>query len=198
VVAVRREHNGDKALGKFDSQSVPMIAVGRCPHSNGIQFYNPSNGTFVLSIDYKFQPSAMSGAFFGLKYQSGTFIYRLDKTTSIYAPKFLLDNSVYVHTHSPLSIAKVIGIPTYDKPNIYTVSFRDGTIVEYLEDQLSAMNSPVSTKPSLLPSWIKGGCNAILFLANMPKHVMVHYNSPLILIVGIFILGKQRMVMVFS
>jgi hypothetical protein len=123
VAAVRHEHNGDKALGKFDSQSVPMIAVGQCPHSNGIQFYNPSNGTFVLSINYKFQPSVTSGAFFGLKCQSGTFIYRLDKTMSIYAPKFLLDNSVYVHTHSPPSIAKVIGIPTYDKLNIYTVSF---------------------------------------------------------------------------
>jgi hypothetical protein len=52
VAAVRREQQGDQSLGKFDSQSVPMIAVGRCPNSNGIQFYNPSNGTFVSSIDY--------------------------------------------------------------------------------------------------------------------------------------------------
>jgi hypothetical protein len=70
--------------------------------------------------------------------------------------------------------------------------------VEHLEDQLSAMNSPVSTTPSLLPSWIKGGCSATLFLADMPKHIMVHYSSPLILIVGIFILGKQRIKMAFS
>jgi len=169
VAAVRRERQGDQTLGKFDSQSVPMIAVGRCPNSNGIQFYNPSNGTFVSSIDYKFQPNVTSGSFFGLKYQSGTFIYRLDETTYIHAPKFLLNSQVYVHTHSPPSVAKVIGIPTYDTPNIYTVCYKDGSIAEYLDDQLSAVNSTVSTKPTLLPNWIKGGCNATLFLADMPK-----------------------------
>ena len=41
-----------------------MIAVGHCPHSNGIQFYNPANGTFVYSIDYKFQAHITSGAKF--------------------------------------------------------------------------------------------------------------------------------------
>ena len=89
-----------------------MIAVGRCQNSNAIHFYNPANGTFVSSIDYKFQNNVTSGAFFGLKYQPGTFIYRLDKSTTIFAPKFLLDSSVYVHTHSPPSVAKVIGIST--------------------------------------------------------------------------------------
>jgi len=77
VAVVPCERQGDHTLGKFDSQSVPMIAVGRCPNSNGIKFYNPSNGTFVSSINYKFQPNVTSGAFFGLKYQSGTFIYHL-------------------------------------------------------------------------------------------------------------------------
>jgi len=123
----------------------------------------------VSSIDYKFQPNVTSGSFFGLKYQSGTFIYRLDETTYIHAPKFLLNSQVYVHTHSPPSVAKVIGIPTYDTPNIYTVCYKDGSIAEYLDDQLSAVNSTVSTKPTLLPNWIKGGCNATLFLADMPK-----------------------------
>jgi len=66
VAAVRREHQGDTTLGKVQPQSIPMIAVGRCPNSNGIQFFNPSNGTFVSSIDYKFQHNVTSGAFFGL------------------------------------------------------------------------------------------------------------------------------------
>lgn len=35
LAAVRREHVGDHQLGKFDAQSVNMIAVGRCPNSNG-------------------------------------------------------------------------------------------------------------------------------------------------------------------
>jgi hypothetical protein len=52
LAAVRRERIGDDKLTKFESQSLPMIAVGRCPHSNGLQFYNPVNGTFVSSIDY--------------------------------------------------------------------------------------------------------------------------------------------------
>jgi hypothetical protein len=79
-----------------------------------------------------------------------------------------LDSQVYVHTHSPPIVAKVIGIPTYDTPNIYTVCYRDGSIAEYLDEQLSAVNSTVSTKPTLIPSWIKEGCNATLFLTDMP------------------------------
>ena len=66
LAAVKRERKGDNVLGKFESQSVPMIAVGRCPNSTGIQFYNPSNGTFVSSIDYRFQNNVTSGAHLGL------------------------------------------------------------------------------------------------------------------------------------
>jgi hypothetical protein len=54
LAAVRRERVGDTNLQKFDSQSLPMIAVGRCANSPRIQFYNPENGTFVSSIDFKF------------------------------------------------------------------------------------------------------------------------------------------------
>jgi hypothetical protein len=103
-----------------------MIAIGRCPNSDGIQFYNPTNGTFVSSIDYKFQHHVTSGTRFGYKYQPGTFIYRLDETNSIFAPKFPLESQVLVHTHSPPHIAKVIGLPTYDRPDVYTVVFNDG------------------------------------------------------------------------
>jgi hypothetical protein len=51
LAAVRREKNGNSQIGKFEAQSTPMIVVGRCQHSNGLQFYNPENGTFVSSID---------------------------------------------------------------------------------------------------------------------------------------------------
>jgi hypothetical protein len=35
-------------------------------------------------------------------------------------------------------VAKVVGIPTYNTPNIYTVAFKDGSISEYTDDLLSA------------------------------------------------------------
>jgi hypothetical protein len=69
-----------------------MIAIGQCPNSNGLQFYNPVNHTFVSSIDYKLQFHEMSGARFGFCYQPRTFIYRLDESTSIFEPKFSLDS----------------------------------------------------------------------------------------------------------
>jgi hypothetical protein len=65
LAAVCCKRLGDNHVGKFDAQSIPMIAVGRCPNSNGILFYNPSNGTSVSSIDYKFQMITTSGAYFG-------------------------------------------------------------------------------------------------------------------------------------
>jgi hypothetical protein len=170
LAAVRHEQIGDAKLGKFDSQSVPMIAVGRCTNSYGLLFYNPANSTFVSSVDYKFQLNTTSGAHFGYKYQSGTFFYRLDETNSIFSPKFAIDSMVYVHTHLPPPKAKIIGLPTYDSPNVYTVAFKDGSLSEYSEDMLSiASLCPQPLSSSLLPKWIQGGANATLFLHHMSK-----------------------------
>jgi hypothetical protein len=147
-----------------------MIATGRCPNSNSIQFFNPANGTFVSSVDYKFQYNVTSGAYFGMKYQPSTFIYRLDKLTTVFTPKFPIDLTVHVHTHSPPSTATIIGLPSYDAPNVYTVSFRDGSVSEYTDNLLSLVpDHNLPTQPSLLPSWIQGDVNATLFLRNMPK-----------------------------
>jgi hypothetical protein len=74
LAAVKRECHGDTSINKFESQSLPMIAIGKCPNSNGIQFFNPMNGTFVSSIDYVFQDHVTSGSRFGFKNQPGTFI----------------------------------------------------------------------------------------------------------------------------
>jgi hypothetical protein len=74
-----------------------MIAIGCCPNSNGIHFYIPIYGTIVLSIEYLFQHTITSGKRFGYQYQRGIFIYRLDESTSVYAPKFALDSRVLVH-----------------------------------------------------------------------------------------------------
>jgi hypothetical protein len=65
LAAVRRERVGDTSLSKFDSQTLPIIAVGKCPLSDGLQIYNPVNGTFVSSIDYRFQHHTTSGTKFG-------------------------------------------------------------------------------------------------------------------------------------
>jgi len=170
LAAVKRERIGDTTIGKFSAQSIPMIAVGRCPNSTGILFYNPANSTFVSSVDYKFQPNTTSGTHFGYKYQSGTFLYRLDELNSIFSPKFPIDTSVYVRTHSPPPVTKIIGLPSYDNPNVYTVSFKDGSISEYTDDLLSAAAMPTSVNTSsLLPKWVQGGTNATLFLTSMAK-----------------------------
>jgi len=129
------------------------------------------NSTFVSSIDYTFQHNVTSGSRFGLKYQPGTFIYRLDESTTIFAPKFPLDSNVYVNTHSPPHLATVIGLPTYQNPNTYTVMFPDGTITEYLGSSDILTMAPMAPKAniSILPHWIKGGCTATLFLNDMSK-----------------------------
>jgi hypothetical protein len=172
LAAVRRERIGDDTVGKSEPQSTPMAAIGRCPNSDGLQFYNPTNGTFVSSIDYKFQEHVASGTRFGYKYQPGTFIYRLDESTSIFAPKFPLESQVLVHTHSPPHTAKIVGLPTYDRPDVYTVVFNDGTIAEYADSNNILEPVPILSKDStchLLPDWIKGGVNATLFLFEMSK-----------------------------
>jgi hypothetical protein len=98
-----------------------MIAVGRCPNSTGIQFYNPSNGTLVSSIDNKFQPNLTSGAHF----------------VPQSLPWILL--CMYIH---------ILHL-SYHSPNVYTVSFRDGNISEYTDDLLSA-SPTLSTSPNYL------------------------------------------------
>jgi hypothetical protein len=140
------------------------------------------NGTFVSSIDYTLQHHVSSGSRFGLKYQPGVFIYRLDETTYIFSPKFKLDSSVLIHTHSPPHVATVIGIPSYATPDIYTVKFSDGTIAEYSKSsnilESAPELSPIQSSP-ILPDWIKGGCTATLFLNEMskPNHGRLYEDS---------------------
>jgi hypothetical protein len=131
LAAVQRVRVGDEVLPKFDSQSIPMITLGKCPHSDGLQFFNPINGTIVSSIDYKFQPNVTSRTRFGYTYQAGMCLYRLDETTNMYAPSFPLDSTVLVNTHSPSHVATIIGTPSYTCPDIYTVRFKDNSIAEY-------------------------------------------------------------------
>jgi hypothetical protein len=114
---------GTTSLNKFETQSVFMIAIGCCQQSNGLQFYNPENESFFLSIDYKFQLHFTSGNHFGYKYQPGTFFYRLDELTTIFTTKYALDSEVLIHTHSPPHRAKIIGLPSYDCPDVYTVVY---------------------------------------------------------------------------
>jgi hypothetical protein len=105
-----------------------------------------------------------------LKYKPGSFIYRLDESTSIFAPKYNIDSSVYVNTHSPPSIATVIEIPSYFAPDVHTGAFKDGSISEYTEGMLSTVNNTLSTLSlSLLPYWVVEGANATLFLSSMSK-----------------------------
>jgi hypothetical protein len=59
---------------------------------------------------------------------------RLDKSTSILTPKFALDLTVLIHTHSPLHTAKVIGLPSYGRPDIYAVLLSDGSIIKYSDN----------------------------------------------------------------
>jgi hypothetical protein len=182
LAAVRCERTGNESLRKFDSQSLPMIAIGKCQNSNEIQFYNPINGTFVSLIDYVFQDHVTSGTQFGYKYQPGTFIYRLDESTTVFSPKFLLDSQVFVHTHSPPLVATVIGVPSYLQPDVYTVKFKDDSTAEYTlsENILEATPSLCSVPvPSLLPDWIKGGSNVTLFLNSMtkPRHGKLFFDD---------------------
>jgi len=181
LAAVRRERVGDETLSKFSSQSIPMITLGRCPHSDGLQFFNPENGTIVSSIDYTIQPNITSGARFGYKYHAGTFIYRLDESTTMFSPKFALDSTVLVHTHSPPHIATIIGTPSYVKPDIYTVKFQDNSIAEYSisENLLEATSSPSPKKDHILPDWIQGGATATLFLSTMskPRHGRLYFDD---------------------
>ncbi len=75
-----------------------------------------------------------------------------------------------MHTHLLPSTAKIFGTPTYDSPNIYTVLFKDGSLLEYSEDFLSvAPENRQDLFSLLLPYWIKGGANATLFLHDIPK-----------------------------
>jgi hypothetical protein len=76
-----------------------------------------------------------------------------------------LDSEVLVHTHSPPHQAKVIGLPSYDRPDIYTVLFKDGSIAKYSDsNNILEATSIISTTEDtpLLPNWVQDGTNATL------------------------------------
>ena len=131
-----------------------------------------------------------SGAYFGMKYQPGTFIYRLDESTTVFTPTFPIDWTVHVHTHSPPSTATIIGLPSYDAPNVYTVSFRDGSVSEYTDNLLSLVpDHNLPTQPSLLPSWIQGVSMQHYFLGICQNPNMALCR--IMTISGHFILGNK-------
>ena len=71
-----------------------------------------------------------------------------------------------IHTHSPPHVAKIVGIPSYDRPHNYTVLYSDGSISEYSDQDNILEAAPtinVTSQTSLLPSWIQDGTNATLF-----------------------------------
>jgi hypothetical protein len=80
-------------------------------------------------------------------------------------------------------VATVVGLPTYDRPDIYTVSFSDGSLAEYSVNDNLIEPAPVSlspsTEPTLLPHWVQGGSNITLFLHNMtkPRHGKMYQDT---------------------
>jgi len=136
-----------------------------------------------LSIDYKFQLHFTSGNHFGYKYQPGTFFYRLDELTTIFTMKYALDSEILIHTHSPPHRAKIIGLPSYDCPDVYTVVFSDVSISIYSDSSnlLEAIPPVVSSSVPIsnLPYWITSGANATLFLSSMtkPRHGKLYLDN---------------------
>jgi hypothetical protein len=93
-----------------------------------------------------------------------------------------LDSEVLVNTHSPPHVAKIIGIPSYAHPDIYTVLFADGSIAEYSDKDNILEAAPLKSldpSPKVLPYWIQDGANATLFLTNMskPRHGKLRQDS---------------------
>jgi hypothetical protein len=81
-------------------------------------------------------------------------------------------------------VAKIVDIPTYARPHVYTVLFADGSLSEY-SDQDNILEAkptcPVSSTCSLLLHWIQNGVNTTLFLSNMlkPRHGKLYQNANL-------------------
>jgi hypothetical protein len=93
-----------------------------------------------------------------------------------------LDSTVLIHTHSPPHEAKVIGLPSYDRPDIYTVLFADGSISEYSDQNniMEASSVHENLKQCLLlPSWVQNALNATLFLSSMakPRHGKLYLDN---------------------
>jgi len=79
-------------------------------------------------------------------------------------------------------LAKVIGIPTYDRPDVYTVLFADGSIADYSDSNNILELAPIQQSAvhlHLLPLWIKDGANVTIFLNNMskPRHGKFRIDS---------------------
>jgi hypothetical protein len=75
-----------------------------------------------------------------------------------------------------------VSIPTYSRPNIYTVVFQDGSLAEYLDTANILEAAPTQCPASvvtLLPDWIQQGAKTTLFSNNMskPRHGTLLQND---------------------
>ena len=155
--------------------------MGRCPKSDGILFYIPSQKLLVSSGEgYKFDTSTPSGPHFNEKYDySFTFTTRASTEAAIHRqPTHQTNDTVFVtKPNEPTYEAHVLDIPVDDDSEPYTLQRVDnGDILQELAEHISKTNptnqTPQPTANTTPIPWLIDGTRVTMILPstdNQPK-----------------------------
>ena len=140
-------------------------------------FYHPQSRQTFNSDDFLLDETRASGPSFNIHYNGGLYFNSFQQLNHDLKPsKFAPETTIIVKsTQQP---GKIISIP--DKSDdIYTIQLESGDIMQYQEDDIDFPPLPPNKHDFQIPTWIKDGCNATLYLKDMsdPKHGTLHLDT---------------------
>ena len=167
--------DGSTKRQNMHSHTLQAILVGRDEKSNTYKFFHPGTQRTIVSDRFKLDEVLTSGPTFGLQYDGGFYFYKYsDFNDNLRPPRFKPEQTVFVTSFQPPKQGKIITIPTTEA-NIYTAQ-HDGDLSLHQYPGQDLLEYDPNTNPQdsnipspNLPTWIKDGAKAILFLHTMKK-----------------------------
>ena len=176
-VKIHREKGG-KHNNKFNSQTVQMICVGKCPKSDSFIFYHPETKVLVSDADgHRFDNYSPSGPQFNLKYDRGFTITRKLDQEMHQKPMHENNDTTYIKIAKKYIPATVLQVPLDEENEPYIVQMKEtGEIREVMSDKMNdhdPTRAPTDNPsvPNHLYSWARHQAKVTLFLSS-------HWTTP--------------------
>jgi hypothetical protein len=164
-----KQRDGPTLRTTTQAHTLQGIAVGRCPKSNGLEFYNPSTRSIYTTADYRLDPGRHTINEFGLKYDGGIFVGLYSNNSSPVAEPYPPGTRLrFQHPTKPLQSGTITAIPLGTATPLtpcddkYLITLDDGSTLSLTLDQLDPLIIPPPATPapspdSLLPVWLQHG-----------------------------------------
>jgi hypothetical protein len=164
---------GGAHLNKFQSQSLKVICVGKCPKSDSLLFYHPPSQQLISDADgHRFDNFSPSGPQFGLQYDGAFVLTRKSDQPIHQSPAHEEQSTAYVNRGNKYEKITVLSVPINDEDDNYTVQAQEsGHIFEVSHADITNSDPTKQSTDAAEPlnnmyPWIKNNAKTTVFLSD--------------------------------